>query len=70
MREIIIETLSDYGDVVKNVALWHLMVYNIDFTSVENNPAEFVTALKDIFDGWEKNIEENMCQKIATEYGI
>ncbi|MEM0124296.1 MAG: hypothetical protein QXF41_02010 [Candidatus Micrarchaeaceae archaeon] len=71
MREIIIETLSDYGVTVKNVALWHLeTVYHIDLNNVGNNPAEFVTALKDIFDGWEKDIEESVCQKIATEYGI
>ncbi|MEM4099005.1 MAG: hypothetical protein QXW57_04580 [Candidatus Micrarchaeaceae archaeon] len=56
---------------MKNVALWHLQtVYKIDLNNVENNPAEFVTALKDIFDGWEENIEQNMCRRIATEYGI
>ncbi|MEM4098883.1 MAG: hypothetical protein QXW57_03935 [Candidatus Micrarchaeaceae archaeon] len=46
------------------------MVYKIDLNNVENNPTEFVTALKDIFDGWEKDIEESVCQKIAAEYGI
>ncbi|MEM0124390.1 MAG: hypothetical protein QXF41_02520 [Candidatus Micrarchaeaceae archaeon] len=71
VREIIIETLSDYGDTVRNVVLWHLeTVYHIDLNNVENNPVEFVVALKDIFDGWEKDIEESVCQKIAIEYNI
>ncbi len=65
--------LEDYGgEVTKNAVLWHLKhTYNLEPADAILQPESFIRALNDIYGkDFTKIIEENICEKIAEEYGI
>ncbi|MDG7044483.1 MAG: hypothetical protein JRN19_04395 [Nitrososphaerota archaeon] len=71
LDKIIGEALSDYGETTKNVIIWHMEhTYNLRLEEVQNDPARFVNALKDILGGLEDAVERNISQRVAREYGI
>ncbi len=70
--KLIESALEDYGGVVtRNAVLWHLKhTYDLEQSDAIAQPEKFIQALKDIYGDFEKIIEENICEKIAREYGI
>ncbi len=71
LAKLISDALAEYGEINKNVVLWHLEhTYNIKPENVLNNPELFIRALHSIFGDFEGIVETAICEKIAREYDL
>lgn len=71
IAKLISDALSVYGEINRNVVLWHLEhTYNMKLEDVQNNPELFIRALRAIFGDFESIVEGEICEKIAKEYGL
>ncbi|MEM0096864.1 MAG: hypothetical protein QXY52_00415 [Conexivisphaerales archaeon] len=69
--KLVSDTLAEYGEVNKNVVLWHLEhTYNLKLENVQDNPEIFIRALHAIFGDFEHIVENAICEKIAKEYSL
>ena len=72
LKAIIEGVISEYGgEPVKQAVLFYLEnVYKIKPEEALDKPELFVSALKEIYGPFEGIIENEICDKIAKEYGI
>ncbi len=71
IARLISDALAEYGEINKNVVLWHLEhTYGIKLENVQSNPELFIRALHSIFGDFERIVETSICEKIAAEYGL
>ncbi|MCL4344153.1 MAG: hypothetical protein JRN26_06910 [Nitrososphaerota archaeon] len=71
VAKLISDALAEYGEINKNVVLWHLEhTYNLKPENVQSNPELFIRALHTIFGDFESIVEDAICEKIAGEYGL
>ncbi len=72
LRKLVEEAISEYGgEITKDAVMYHLeRTHNLDPDDILNKPELFVSAFKNMYGDFEGIIEENICEKIAREYGI
>ncbi len=69
--QLISEALLEYGEGSRDVVVWYLHhVYDIKLEEADIKSRLFVKALHDMFGAFEKYVEDAICERIATEYGI
>ncbi len=72
IKNIIEETLDLFGgEQVRKAVLFHMNLrYKVKPEEALSKAEAFVEALKDIYGPFEGSIEKEICNRIASEYGI